>query len=199
MKHSRRWLASCLSVGTDLEFHVGKISGNGFGFIKFQDVEVREPWLEPGQATVFSAKEILFRYNALDFLSKKFRSRIEVTVTDPELHWRPHVALKKPNVPLFGLLQQWASAKQDKFVIRVKGLKLYLGYGNQVFKGIDFKFENNSFEMTWPLSHFDAAGSDLSTTIRLRGRFELGANRSGDVLTGQIRQGGDGIARPAGG
>ena len=186
-KHATRWLESCLAAGTDLQFHIGKISGNALGFIKFQDVEVSQAGEGLKKTDLFKAKEIRFRYTLLEFLAKKSSSKIEVFVADPVFYWRPHVTLKTPSFPLMGLLQQWASAKdEDRVTIRIKGLTLYFGYENQAFKGIDFTYRDNSFEITLPVSHAAVGGTDLSSIVRLTGRFEPGTLPLGDVLTGQI-------------
>ncbi len=195
-KHSTRFLESCLSVGTDLEFHVGKISSNGLGFIKFQNVEVSEPWLPKEQSTLFRAKEIGFRYNALDFFSKKLRSKVTVTVVDPELHWRPGIPrLRKPTFPIVALVRQWAMTERENLSIRVKGLTLYLDTANRSFKNIDFLFERGSFEIKWPVAHLDVGGVDLSSLVHIQGGVDRGPDPSTAFLAGQIRTEGSVVNR----
>src|SRR3989338_7144803 len=78
-----RHLELSLSRGTDYKVRIGKVTGHLAGFVSFRDVKVEKPWLSEGEETVFQADEIRFNYKWLDFFSKNFVSKIEMTVTKP--------------------------------------------------------------------------------------------------------------------
>ena len=78
-----RFVESTLSRETDLKIHLGKVSGHILGWASFKDVRVEAPWLPESRRTIFLAREIQFRYRFLDFISKKFDSKVVVIIDKP--------------------------------------------------------------------------------------------------------------------
>ena len=181
-----RLLESTLSRGMDVEVKIGKISGHVLGYVNFKDVQVSEPGLPAEQATIFKAKEIQFRYRFLDFLSKKYDSKVEVIVKKPEVYWHPRVSIAKPNFPFLGWMREWALSQKKHLVVRIEDMSLTLGSQEKQLRGVDVTYEDNSFSFEIPIAHVNIAESDVSTVLYAKGRFETGWDEELDSLTGQI-------------
>ncbi len=186
VKECTRLLESSLSHGTDYKVHIGKVSGRLVGSISFKDIHVDAPWLPEEETSVFRADEIRFNYHWPDFFSKKPNSSIEVVVTKPVVYWRPRVGLKKPEFPFFSWIRDWAISQKNRFVVRLKSMTVIMGYQKKELKGIDISYEDRQFHAEIPLSHLKLGGSDLSSVIKLEGRFESGNTIAEDTMTGQI-------------
>lgn len=186
IRECTRHLEASLSHGTDYKVRIGRVSGHLAGFVSFRDVKVEEPWLPEGEETVFQAEEIRFNYNWLDFFSKNFISKMEMTVTKPVVFWHPRVGLKKPDFPFLTWIRDWAISQKNRLVIRIQSMTLIMGDQKKAIRNIDISFEDNVFHAEIPLSHIRLGASDLSSVIKFEGRFESGITMEQDALRGQI-------------
>ncbi len=188
VKELGRLLESTLSGGADYRVKIGKISSNVFGYIRFEEVTIEEPWLPHGENRLFHAKEIQCHYRFLSFLTKQpLGSKIEVLVDSPEVYWRPGLSLRKPTFPWMEWMKQWAASQQWQLAIQVKKLDLVFGPDKKKISGVDIFYENNYFRAQIPVTHFLVAGSDVSSVVNVTGRFEAGMPLAKDRLSGEIR------------
>lgn len=184
---AKRLVEDALSRGTDRTVTIGKIRGHLFGLIIFENIEVREPWLEGDAGRVLSVKELRLRYRFLDLVSKEFGSKILVDVIRPVLVWKPRVGLRAPEVPFMGWMRDWALTQRRNLVFRVRDMTVVLGGEGQRYEGIDMAYEGNTFSMDLPAAHMKVYGSDVTTVLRVEGTFELGPDVRDDALRGKIR------------
>ena len=187
VKEGTRLLEAALTRSTDYQFKIGKVSSDFFGFISFKAVEVAAPWLPEEQRILFKAEEIRFHYRFVDFLSKRFDSKIEVIAKRPEVYWRSEISLRGPRFPFMEWMKQWALSQQKNLVIRLEKLDFIFGHDRRKISGINATFEGNDLEAEIPVSHMSVAGSDMSSVIKIDGRFEIGVGKGGNALTGRIR------------
>jgi len=183
-----RLLENTLSSGTDYRVKIGRSHSDIFGYIRFEDVVIEEPWLPEGERQLFSAKNIQFHYRFLDFLSKQpLGPKIDVVVDHPEVHWRPRLRLRKLRFPWMEWMKQWAVSQPQHLAVRVQKLDLVFGSDKKKISGVDISYENNHFQAQIPVSHLLVAGSDVSSVVNVTGHFELGLQEASDRLTGEIR------------
>ena len=175
---------------TRLNVHIGKISGRLNGAIRFENVRVEDPALPVGLRLMFRAKEVEVRYRLLDFLMKKFDSKVRVKVEAPELYWRPKVSLRRNRFGFFPWLRDLVLAQRSHLAVSVQDLKMTYGDEAHVFSGIQLDFEDDSFRIQIPVRHWEVWEQDISTQLDIRGKFELGLLQSPDSLTGEISTGG---------
>ncbi len=184
----RRSLEALLSRESDFQVSIGKIGGRFLGEIRFQDVSVMSPGPFPeSERVLFRAKEISVHYRLLDFLSKKFDSKISVVVKSPEVFWRPRVHLSRHrDFPFFGWMRQWALARRDTLDIRIQNMSLL--FESQKFKleGINFSYKDNKIKMETPIRHLNLGDMDVSTTVIAEGDFHLGFFGEEDLIEGEI-------------
>ena len=187
-QEAKRSLESALSGGSDLEVRIGKISGYLLGRVRFQDVKVLSPGdLPEDKRLVFRVKEISFRYRFLDFLSKKFNSRISIVVQSPEIFWRQHLRLShRLDFPFLGWMREWALAQKD--LIDVSIFNLNLAFEAQEFKleGVNLTYANNRVKAEIPLRHVTVGVMDISTVINATGDFRLGFFGAEDRVEGEM-------------
>ncbi len=180
-------LQSFFKRQTDLEFHIEKASGNLLGFVRFEGVRVEAPWLLEETRTVFRAKEISVQYRFLDFLSKKFDSKITVTVKKPVILWAPRFRLRRSSFPFFGWMREWALSGLQNLALDVEGLEIGYANGKKRLGGINALFSSDEFRMEVPLTHVDMAGFDVTSVIHVNGRFEAALSRTGsDSISGEV-------------
>jgi hypothetical protein len=129
---------------------------------------------------------VRFRYRFLDFLTKRLNSKVEVTFFQPTVRWHPSYGIKHDQFPFLRWMREWALSQKNRLRFEVKDLELILG-PSRSFKEIDLRYEDDSLEMDIPLRHWQVMGSDVSTEIRLEGRFVLGLAGDDDSLRGEIR------------
>ncbi len=172
---------------TELDVRIEKISGNLMGSIKFQGVRVEAPWLPEEVRTLFQAEQIRIQYRFLDFLSKKYDSKITVTVVKPVVVWVPRLRLKWASFPFFGWMREWALSGLQNLVLNVEGLDVYYGSGKKHVEGIDATITRDSFRMEVPLTHMNMAGFDVTSVLHAEGRFEPAlSDARNDLIRGQI-------------
>lgn len=180
-------LEKSLSQTTQMDVRIGKVSGSLLGFISLQDVRVSEPGSAPAESPVLTVKELQFRYRFLDFLSKKFDSKVAMIVKSPELRWRPYVGIRRPRFPVFGWMREWAFSRKNNFVLSVENMSLlFQGTKPVSFKRISARVDGDTFHLEWPLSHLPIGKSDVSSVIVVDGKFDLGSRVESDLLVGQI-------------
>ena len=183
-----RLLENSLSSGDDYRVKIGRTRSDIFGYIRFEDVVIEEPWLPEGERQLFSAKEIEFHYRFLDFLSKQqLGAKIDIVADHPEVRWRPRLGLRRPRFPWMEWMKQWAVSQPQHLAVRVNKLDLVFGPDKKKIGGVDISYENNHFHAQIPISHLVIAGSDVSSVVNVTGHFELGLQESGDHLNGEIR------------
>ncbi len=186
LKDCTQLLESSLSHGTDYKVHIGKISGRLLGSVSFRDIYVEAPWMPEGDESVFRADEIRFNYYWLDFFAKNPNSKIEIVVTKPVVYWHPSVGLKKPEFAVFRWVREWAVSQRNRFVIRLKSMTLVLGYQKKEFKGINISYADKVLQAEIPFSHLKIGSSDLSSVVKLEGRFKSGHSMAEDIIVGEI-------------
>ena len=186
VREASRFLQGSLSRESGLDVKIGKISGHLSGFIRFEQLRIEDPTEPTGENLIFSAREVRFRYRFLDFLTKLFDSKIEVMLVEPTVRWRPSSGLRREQFPFLRWMREWALAQKDRLRFEVKDLELILSPSRR-FKEIDLTYENDALEMDIPLRHWQVMGADISTEVRLEGRFLLGLAGDDDSLRGGIR------------
>ncbi|OIO38481.1 MAG: hypothetical protein AUJ72_02530 [Candidatus Omnitrophica bacterium CG1_02_46_14] len=186
LKECTELLESSLSKGRDYRVHIGKVSGRLVGSLSFKDIVVEEPWLPADERTVFRADEVRFNYRWIDFFSKNANSKIEVVVVKPVIYCRPRMSLIQQEFPFFDWIRDWAIAQRNRFVIKLRSITVVMGYQKMEFKGIDIDYEDNLLRLEVPLTHFKLGNADVSSVIKIKGRFEAGDSITEDMITGQI-------------
>ena len=186
VREGANFLQSLLSRETALDVKIGKISGRLPARIRFDDVRLEDPDLPAGLRVLFRAERVEFRYHLIDFLTKKFNSKITVNVENPELFWFPKVRLRSDPFPFFGWLRDLILTQRQHLAVHVKDLKLVAGLDRQEFPGIRLDYENDRFEVLVPISHYEFLGNDMNTQIIARAHLEWGLSKSEDRLVGQL-------------
>jgi len=186
VKECTVFLETALSRGMDLDVKIGRIRGQILGRVRFERIEVRKPWLPEGHQVIFKAEEIDLSYRFLDFLSKKFDSKIVVVVKNPELHWKPHLGVRKPVFPFLDWMKEWAVTRKENIVIRFENMTLILGDGKRVLRGINISYENSRFEAEIPLSHMAMGALDVSSVFKVEGNFKSNFVGLNDAVKGEI-------------
>ena len=186
VREGANFLQTLLSRETKLDVKIGKISGKINGVIRFDDVSLEDQRLPDGLRVLFRAERIEFRYRPWEFLTKNFRARIDVSVTDPELYWRPSVRLRSDSFPLFNWLRDLVLAQHQSLRVHVKNLTLIAGADRQEFSGIDVDYADDRFEISAPLRHTPLWGNDLNSEVKLRAQLDWGFLKSDDRLIGQL-------------
>ncbi len=187
LKQFSKALVARVARETDLTVHIGKTRGHIFGLIELEDVAIRRAWLEDEQSTVFKAKKIQVRYRFLDFLSKKFDSRVEVRLESPEIFWSPRVSVRRPKFTFMKWMREWALTEGRKHLsLHIENLALNVA-GERRLEGVQLDYEDNAFRAVVPLRHVPVAVSDVSTIVNVSGRFELAIHPNNDFLSGEIK------------
>ena len=134
VREGANFLQSLLSHETKLDIRIGKISGRITGVIRFDDVALEDPNLPEGLRVLFRAKRVEFRYRLWEFLTKNFRTKIVVQVTDPELYLRPRAHGSGP-FSFFNTLRDLLLTQRQRLGLHVKNLTLYPGADTNPFAG----------------------------------------------------------------
>jgi len=180
-------LEKTLSRSSDMEVKIGKVSGSLLGFISFQDVQVAEPGVSPQEPPVLKIGEIQFRYRFLDFLSKKFDTKMVLVVKDSEVRWKPYLGIRRPHFPFFGWMREWVLSQKNNFVFKMENMSLFFqGYKPFALSGIRAQVQGDSFHLELPVSHVPMGRSDVTTLLAVDGKFDLGSQSEEDLLVGQI-------------
>src|SRR3989338_5771243 len=185
MREGTRLIEGWIRAGTDYDVRIGRIGGRPSGLLILGDIEVHRPWMPAGETLTAAVKEIRVRYRFLDFLSKRYDSRISLEVVEPRIYWRPRLHLRRPSFPFLEWMRRWALSRKDRLTVNIRGMSLELGAVK--LERIGVFYDDNRFRAEVPLSHLGVYGSDVSTVIKLDGHFELGGERSGDRALGMIR------------
>ncbi len=187
MERSTRVLERVLESQSDLDIHVGKISGNLLGFVSLEAIKVTKPHLPKGKQDFLDIKKVTFQYRFLDFLSKNFSAKLRIDVEDPTIHWSPRVSVRKPSFPFVKWLREWALSHQKDLVVHVDNLTLFFGGTDTIWHGINIDFKNNTFHLELPFSHVPVGELDISCVLEMQGQFEATASTRGDLLSGTIK------------
>lgn len=179
-------LRSLFKRQTDLDLWIGKVSGHLMGSVKFSQVRVEAPWLPEGIRTVFKADEIRIQYRFLDFISKKFDSKIVVTVRKPVIVWVPWLKLRQNAFPFFGWMREWALSGLQNLELNTEDMEIYLGEGKNRIAGINASFSRDVFHFEILLSHTELCDFDVSSVLHAEGHFETATETRNDSLVGQI-------------
>jgi hypothetical protein len=180
------FLQRFISRETQMDVKIGGISGKLSGHIRFRDVRLEDPRLPAGLRLVFRADEVEVRFRPLDFLTKKYDSKLHLSVRGAELYVRPHIKLRRERFNFVAWARRWVVTQRRHLDIELSGLKVVYGAEERTFSGIHFSFEDDEFRLRLPLSHMDVMGMDLSTQLDLRGHFDTGALKTPDAMAGTI-------------
>jgi hypothetical protein len=186
VREGSNFLQSLLSRETGLDVKIGKISGRLSGLIRFEDVRLENPDLPEGLRVIFRAKRVEFRYLLIDFLTKKFNSKITVSVESPELFWRPKFRMRSEPLPFFGWLRDLILTQRQRLALHVKNLKIVAGVDGREFPGIGLDYADDLFKVLVPVSHYAFLGNDVNTQIIAQVRLEWGFSKSDDRFVGQV-------------
>lgn len=166
-----------MSAQTGLDVQIGSAHGHLFGHVEFEDVRVEG---------LFSAKSVRFQYRFLDFLSKSFASQFSVVIQDPEVYWSPPTGLnRRSRFPIFGWVREWALSQKEQISVRVDNMTVHLPGGDKI-TGVAMMYQDSAFEIEVPVRHVELLGMDLSTTVKLEGRFEFMPLTQEEVITGRM-------------
>jgi len=168
-----------------LNVTVGDVSGNFLGEVRIRNLRIDDPGL-PGHKPVLMAREILLHYRWLDFLSKRFESKIRVEARDVFYHWQPHVGLGDGRFSFFGWMKRWAVSQSRHLEFDVSNLTLTAGFTKFRLEGVHAHFADNRISAEIPIRHLEVATSDLSTVIRIDAQYQPGWLNWPDVLSGRL-------------
>ena len=182
---STQVLQSLFKKQTDLDLRIEKVSGHLLGWVKFERVSVAAPWLLEGNRTIFKAEEIRVQYRFLDFISKKFDSKIVVTIRKPVIAWTPRFKLRRNAFPFFGWMRQWALSGLQNIEINAEDMEITFGEKKRV-TDINASFSREAFLLEAPLTHADLAGFDVSSVFRAEGHYEPASETRNDSIVGKI-------------
>ena len=180
------FLRGVLSRKMGLNVKIGKVSGNLFGNIRFQNIRITDDWSAGRQRDLFRARAIRFHYRLIDFFSKKFNAKVVVTVEHPEICWRPRIGLKTERLPFLDWMRGWALSQRNHLRVEVRNLRFFIERPKWDIQGIQIDFEDNAFELEIPFRHVLLGGTDLSSVVKARGAFERGFLGRDDVIRGQL-------------
>ncbi|GEM_PF-1097515 len=183
-------LQSLFKKQTDLELEIGGVSGHLLGWVKFSHVKVKAPWLPEETRTIFKADEIRVQYRFLDFISKKFDSKIVVTVRKPMIVWVPRLKLRRNAFPFFGWLREWTLSGLQNLEFNAEDMEIIFGEQRKHVRGINAFFNRANFSLEIPLTHAEIAGFDVSSVFHAEGHYEPATETRNDSIVGQITTGG---------
>ncbi len=188
LEEAQKAFQTFLSQESDYEIRIGRVSGRLTGQVRLENVEVLNPGPFPDRdRRLFSAKEIIFHYRFLDFLSKKSSSGISVTVQSPRIVCQPKFRLRRRmNFPFFNWMRQWLLTQKDAIDIQVLDMGLEFERPALKLEGIKLRYGANQLEAEIPLRHLTLGNADLSTVLKLQGKFRLGYFGAEDVIEGEI-------------
>ncbi len=187
IREGTEFIRGTLSEKMGLDFDADKVSGSLWGRIRFDKVRATDTQTLGLRKEIFRADRIEFSFRWLDFLSKKFDAKFEVIVERPQVHWRPHILLRRGNFPFMEWMKTWALSQRKFIHVEIKDLELTAEPIGLTLEGIQLTYENNRVEMEVPLRHLAVAGFDLTTTFKASGEYEAGFLGRSDTLVGQIR------------
>lgn len=180
------FIQDMVSRETGHSVKIGKISGKVSGLIRFDDVRLEDESLPAGIRTLFQAKQIEFRYHLLDFLAKKFNSKIVVRIVQPEVYWRPSVHVRRDELPWMGWLRDWVATQRTHLRLEIKGLTLYTGMDKTAWSGIDGMVEGDRFELSVPVRHLSILGHDFTSEFKVQGVLDAAALSGQERIMGTI-------------
>ncbi len=182
-----RLIEKGLSQSSQTRVKIGRVRGNLLGFIRFENVEVGGLGIAESEPPAFKIQELELRFRFLDFLSKRFDSKIVLIVKNPEVRWKPYLGIRVPQFPIFGWMREWASSQKSNFLLKVEGLSLsFEGYKPFRLSGINAQAEGETFHMELPVSHVPMGRSDVTSVIVVDGKFDPGPRADEDILVGRI-------------
>ena len=186
VREGSNFLQALLSRETNLDVKIGKISGRLSGVIRFEDVRLENPNFPEGLRVIFRAERVEFKYLLIDFLAKRFNSKVTINVENPELHWRPKLQLHSEPFPFFDWLRDIVLTQRQHLAVHVKNLKIIAGLDRRELRGIFLDYEDDRFNILIPVTHYELLGNDISAQIIARARLEWGLSKSEDRLAGQV-------------
>lgn len=170
---------------TDLNVTVGRVSGHFLGTAVLHDLRVEAPWLPEERRLLFQAKSIEVRYRFLDFLSKKFDSKIVVTVDRPLIVWTPRLKVRRQSFPFMDWMREWTLSGLQNLQVEVRDLQVQLEDGHRL-RGIQASLSREALHFQAPLTHLAIGRLDVTSTIHVRGGFEPGNESRPDALRGEL-------------
>lgn len=169
---------------TGLRVHVDHVGGDLTGSLRLEGFSVVDP-ARVGDPPVFRARVIEARYRLLDFVSKRFSSKISIKAQDVDVHWSARSGLKRESFPILRWLRDWVLAQKDNWRVSAENVR-FTAAGRKPIEGIAFSFSGDAFEAAVPFRHEEWFGADISTTVVLSGKFSLGLGRAADSLAGTL-------------
>ncbi len=180
------FIQNIISRETGLNVKIGRISGKLSGLIRFDDIRLEDGALPVGLRTLFQAKQVEFRYHLIDFLSKKFDSKIIVTLRAPEVYWRPSVRIQRNEFQWMGWLRDWVAAQRQHLKLTVLDLTLYTGVDKVAWGGISGTVDGDQFELTVPIRHLAILEHDVTSEIHIKGKLDISLPSGSERILGQI-------------
>lgn len=171
---------------TDLDVSVARVRGHFLGAVTLEGVRVEAPWLPEGERTLFEAETIRVQYRFLDFLSKKFDSKILVTVQKPRIVWVPRIRLRQNGFPFLSWMREWALSGLQNLQVEAEDLEIRFGEEKKSVRGIRASFSRESFHLEVPLTHATVGRFDVTSSVHVRGWYEPGSESRSDVLRGEL-------------
>lgn len=185
---SLHWVSGWVKQDADLDLRIGRVKGNWLGSLVIQNVEVRAPWIQGPDQMLFSARSIQLKYRFLDFLSKRFNSKVSVIVDRPEVRLIPAPSVRsKKRIPLISWFRDWAASQRAQFRVEINNMKLIYGLEKNVLSGIDITYDDEKLTASIPFSHIPFMDSDLSTNVLLDGHFVGGLFKGPWTFQGNIQ------------
>jgi hypothetical protein len=181
------FIQELISRETGLSVKIGKISGKLSGLIRFDDVKLEDNSLPVGLRTLFQAKQVEFRYHLIDFLAKKFDSKIIVILNGPEVYWRPSVRIKRDEFPWMGWFRDWVAAQRQHLKLVVNDLTIYTGVDKVPWSGISGVVDGDQFELAVPIRHLAVFEHDITSEIHIKGKLDVSLPSGSERILGQIR------------
>lgn len=184
-RKSALFLETFLSRETKFNIHIGKISGDLLGYIRLEEVRIEDPALPKEEALLFTAKEARFRYQLRDLITKRYEPTFELYFREASVFFRPTAGVRRRQLPLWGWLRQMAGPDRRDVKVLMEGLELVSPA--LTISGIDASFKDDSFEIEVPLRHVNIAGSDVSSTLKVTGRFDREVFGRSEQASGTLR------------
>lgn len=179
-------LQSLFKRQTDLDLRIGSVHGHLLGWVKFNQVRVEAPWLPEETRTIFKAEEIRVQYRFLDFISKKFDSKIVVTIRKPVIAWVPRLKLRRNAFPFLGWMREWTLSGLQNLELNAENMEIIFGDRKKSIRGINASFSRETYHLEVPLTHVDLAGFDVSSVLRAEGHYEPATETRNDSIIGQL-------------
>lgn len=170
---------------TGLRVHVDHVGGDLTGSLRLEGFTITDPQ-RPEEPPVFQARVIEARYRLVDFISKRFSSKISIHAKDVDVYWSARSGLKRDSFPVLRWLRDWVLAQKDNWKVEADNVR-FTAAGRRPLEDISFSFSGDSFEATVPFRHAEWFGADISTTLSVNGKFSLGLGRAADSLAGVLR------------